>query len=460
MSIVRYDRYEFKRFQSSDRSFLSEAGGALPRQLSRFFASVSCFKTRNEVGFGAKPRFKKELVLKKYNMKNIQDYSSVYKDGLLNNIIPFWTKHCVDTEDGGFTFCLNQDGSLIDTDKGVWQTGRFTWMLGTLYNEVEPREEWLKLAKHGLDFLDKHCYDTDGKMFFIVDKKGKPVRKRRYVFSESFAAIAYAAYYKATGEQEYADKARKAFDTFYKFGTTPGLIEPKFTEHREMRGMGVPMIGMVTAQELRKNLGDDSYTQYIDTWIDEIKTYFINEEYQAVMETVGPNGELLDHFDGRTLNPGHAIEGAWFVLQEAKYRDNDADLVALGTKMLDWMWEIGWDKEHGGILYFRDVKGLPVQEYWHDMKFWWPHNESIIATLMAYELTGDEKYKKWHDMVHEWTFKHFPDEEHGEWFGYLHRDGRISVPLKGNIWKGPFHIPRMYLMAWKTCESILNKDNV
>ena len=391
-------------------------------------------------------------------MKDIKDYIDIYKKGLLENIMPFWIKNCVDEEDGGFTFCLDRDGTVIDTDKGVWQTGRFTWMLGTLYNEVEQNPEWLKLAKHGVDFLDKHCYDTDGKMFFIVDKKGNPVRKRRYVYSESFAAIAYAAYYKATGDEVYAEKARKAFDTYCRYNTTPGLIEPKFTEHRQSRGMGTPMIGIATAQELRKNLGDESYTDYIDNWIAEIKQYFINEEFQAVMETVGPNGEFLDHFDGRILNPGHAIEGAWFVLQEAKYRNNDPELIKMGTKMLDWMWEIGWDKEYGGILYFRDVKGLPVQEYWQDMKFWWPQNEAIIATLMAYELTGDEEYIEMHKQIHDWTFKHFPDEKYGEWYGYLHRDGRISTPLKGNIWKGPFHIPRMHLKAWKTLEIIQKKS--
>jgi len=390
-------------------------------------------------------------------MKNIKEYIDLYKDGLLNNIIPFWTKHSVDNVDGGFTFCLDRDGTVIDTDKGVWQTGRFTWMLGTLYNEVEQKDEWLKLARHGVDFLDKYCFDTDGRMFFTVDKKGNPLRKRRYVFSESFACIAYAAYYKATGIEEYGQKARDVFDTFYKYGTTPGLTEPKFTDQRPTRGMGIPMIGMVTAQEMRKNLGDESYTKYIDCWLEEIRTYFMNEEFQAVMETVGPNGEFLDHFDGRMLNPGHAIEGSWFVMQEAQYRNNDPELIRMGTTMLDWMWKIGWDKEYGGMLYFRDVKGLPVQEYWQDMKFWWPQNETIIATLKAYEMTGDKKYLEWHEMIHDWTFSHFPDEEHGEWFGYLHRDGRISTPLKGNIWKGPFHIPRMYLKAWQTCQSIDEK---
>ena len=391
------------------------------------------------------------------NKLSLEHYMETYKSGLLENILPFWIRHSIDWEDGGYTFCLDRDGSILDTDKGVWQTGRFAWMILTLYNEVEQKEEWLKIGLHGIDFLEKHCYDEKGKMYFIVDKKGDPIRMRRYVYSESFAAIAYAACFKATGNELYRDKAREAFDLSLKYNSTPGLIPPKFTEHREMRGMGVPMIGIVTAQELRQNLNDDSYTEYIDHWIKEIRDYFINYEYQAVMETVGPQGEFIDHFDGRLLTPGHALEAAWFILREAMHRDHDEELIRLGTAMLDWMWEIGWDKEYGGIYYFRDVLGLPVQEYWHDMKFWWPHNEAIIATLMAYQVTGNQKYASWHREVHDWAFKHFPDPDYGEWYGYLHRDGRISVPLKGNIWKGPFHIPRMYFMGWKICESILNK---
>lgn len=392
---------------------------------------------------------------KMLNKERIHGLMTLYREDLLQNIVPFWLKNSIDREDGGYTFCLDRKGMVIDTDKGVWQTGRFIWLLATLYNDVEKNPEWLQAAKHGIDFLEKHCFDTDGRMFFTVDKKGNPVRKRRYVFSESFAAIAFAAYCKASGDQKYARKAEDIFNQFIRYNTTPGLIAPKYTEHRIMKGMGVPMIGITTAQELRKNMGDPKYTKLIDDWINEIKQDFLNHEYKAVMETVGPNGEFLDHFDGRTLNPGHAIEGAWFILQEAKYRNGNQDLIKLGTTMLDWMWEIGWDKDFGGIFYFRDIKGLPVQEYWHDMKFWWPQNEAIIATLLAYQLTGNEKYAEWHKLVHDWTFDHFPDREFGEWYGYLHRDGRISVDLKGNIWKGPFHIPRMYLNCWKILQELL-----
>ena len=217
------------------------------------------------------------------------------------------------------------------------------------------------------------------------------------------------------------------------------------------------MITIVTAQELRESIGLPDADMWIDRSIDDIRRYHLKEDIQCVMETVSPSGDIIDHFDGRTLNPGHAIEGAWFIMLEGKLRCDDG-LIRTGCQILDWMWERGWDKEHGGILYFVDVHGHPVQEYWHDMKFWWPQNEAIIATLLAYTLTGEPKYADWHTRIHDWTYKHFPDPQQGEWFGYLHRDGSISSPLKGNLWKGPFHMPRMQLVCWRMLEASARKD--
>jgi len=388
-----------------------------------------------------------------FDKKRIEQLITTYRDGLLNDILPFWINHSVDEKYGGFVFCLDRDGTVIDTDKGMWQTCRFTWLLATLYNTVEKKSEWLALAKHGIDFIQKYGFDDDGRMFFLVDREGKPVRKRRYVFTETFAAIAFAAYSRAAYDSEAAKQAKRLFDLITRYATTPGLIPPKFnTNTRPMKSIGLPMILLATAQVFRETLGDPSYNEWIDRCILEIQNDFLNLDFEAVMETVGPNGEFINHFDGRTLNPGHAIECAWFILHEAKHRGNDPELIKMGSTMLNWMWKFGWDEQYGGIFHFRDVKGLPVQEYWQDMKFWWPQCETIIATLLAYHLTGDEKYADWHRIIHDWTFKYFPDPEYGEWYGYLHRDGRISVPLKGNLWKGPFHIPRMQWYCWQLLE--------
>ena len=202
------------------------------------------------------------------------------------------------------------------------------------------------------------------------------------------------------------------------------------------------MIMMNTAQQLRDTIGDPRCDEWISKWIHEIETYFVKDDIQCVMEQVAPDGSIIDHIDGRTLNPGHAMEGAWFILHEAKHRNNDPELIHLGCRMLDYMWERGWDPQYGGLFYFRDVHDKPVQEYWHDMKFWWPHDEALIATLMAYRMTRNEKYLTWHEMLREWSFRHFQDPEKGEWFGYLHRDGTPSNTLKGSLWKSFFHHPR------------------
>jgi N-acylglucosamine 2-epimerase len=218
------------------------------------------------------------------------------------------------------------------------------------------------------------------------------------------------------------------------------------------------MILLTTAQAMRRELADPVAGEAIDSAIEEIQRDFVKPELEVVMETVGPHGELIDHFDGRTLNPGHALEAAWFVLAEAWQRGGDTELTRLGTSMVDWMWRRGWDQEYGGLFYYRDLRGLPVQEYWHDMKFWWPHNEAILATLMAYRATGERRYAEWHGLVHDWAHRHFADPEHGEWFGYLHRDGRLSVTLKGNLWKGPFHLPRMQLLCWQMLEGMRDQS--
>lgn len=380
-----------------------------------------------------------------------------YRTGLLDDVLPFWINHAIDYQFGGFLTSLDIDGTIVDTDKSVWQQGRFTWLLGKLYNTVEPNPQWLELALHGGHFLEQHCFDSsDGRMWFQLDQQGRPLRKRRYAFSEAFAAIALGELAKATEEQRYAELARQCFLNFVNHRTTCSAASPymrsKFTDTRPMRGIGVPMITINTAQELRASIGMQDADHWIDQAIDAIQRYHIKEEIQCVMETVGEQGQLLDHFDGRTLNPGHAIEGAWFIMAEGNYR-SDGSLIELGCKMLDWMWERGWDRQHGGLLYFTSVDDRPIQEYWHDMKFWWPHNETIIATLMAYLLTGDEKYARWHQQVDQWSYQHFPDPMHGEWFGYLHRDGTVSNRCKGNHWKGPFHLPRMQLVCWKLLQS-------
>ncbi|MBU9899248.1 AGE family epimerase/isomerase [Prevotella stercorea] len=387
----------------------------------------------------------------------IKSWAESYKKDLTENIMPFWMKYGLDRENGGVYTCVDRDGSLMDTTKSVWFQGRFAFICSFAYNNVEKNQEWLDAAKSTLEFIEKHCFDEQGHMYFSVTAEGKPLRKRRYVFSETFAAIAMSEYALATGDQHWAKRAIQVFEDTQRFLATPGFLPAKFEADVKLQGHSIVMILINVGSCIRKVVNDPKLTQQIDESIEKLKKYFIHPEFKCLLETVGENGEFIDTNMTRTINPGHCIETSWFIMEEAKLRGWDKPMFDMALQVFDWSWDWGWDKQYGGIINFRDCKNLPSQDYSQDMKFWWPQCETIIASLYAYLGTGDEKYLYRHERISEWTYAHFPDAEYGEWYGYLHRDGTVAQPAKGNLYKGPFHIPRMMIKGYMLCQEILKK---
>ncbi len=391
-------------------------------------------------------------------------WAKTYRNELLRNIMPFWMKHGWDRKNGGVYTCVDRDGSLMDSTKSVWFQGRFGWMTAYAYNHMEKNPEWLEASKSCCEFLEKHCFDKDGRAYFAVTAEGVGVQKRRYVFSECFAAIAYAEYSLASGDKAWAKKAVALFKRIRKFVANPKKwMPPKFEPVVQCQGHSLTMILINVAMVLKQVSDDPVLDQQITESIDLLTKYFIHPEFKALLETVGPNGEFIDTLAGRVINPGHCIETSWFLMdvatsvqqQEGRAASPlaaaiDPDkLLKTALKILDWSWDWGWDKKYGGIISFKDCRNFPPQCYEQDMKFWWPQCETIIATAYAYKLTGDAKYMKWHKLASEWAWKHLKDRKYPEWYGYLHRDGTVAQPAKGNIFKGPFHIPRMLVKAWE-----------
>ena len=390
----------------------------------------------------------------------IKSWAESYKKDLTENIMPFWMEHGWDRENGGVYTCVDRDGSLMDSTKSVWFQGRFAFICAYAYNNVEKNQEWLDAAKSTLDFIEKHCFDEHGHMYFSVTAEGKPLRKRRYVFSETFASIAMSEYALATGDEHWAKRALQVFEDTQRFLNTPGFLPAKFEPEVQLQSHSIIMILINVGSCIRKVINDPKLTQQIDESIAKLKKYFIHPEFKCLLETVGMNGEFIDNNMGRTINPGHCIETTWFIMEEAKLRGWDKPMFDMALQIFDWSWDWGWDKQYGGIINFRDCKNLPSQDYSQDMKFWWPQCETIISSLYAYLGTGDEKYLYRHERISEWTYAHFPDAEYGEWYGYLHRDGTVAQPAKGNLFKGPFHIPRMMIKSYMLCQEILKKLEV
>ena len=373
-------------------------------------------------------------------------YSADFEKVLLGNFAPFWTEFSPDKECGGYLSGFMRDGELFLEDKSVWHQGRCLWMFSKLYNEFGKKPEWLEAAKCGYDFINKYCFAENGHMYFRVTRDGKPLVERRYYFSEAFAVMGYIEYYKATGLEESKKRAIDLFDKMIYYFTTPGVFQPKVNPNtRKNRGHSMVMIMMSVAQEMRKIESNPKYEKLISDCLDTIIKFFIKPEEKALFETVGPNGERLNSPEGRLINPGHSMETAWFMMREAIHRKDKA-IMELAIEVLMWSLELGWDKEQDGILYFVDIEGKPVVSLEWDMKLCWTHCEAMIALAYAYLYTKDEKYMVWLDKIKDYSFKHFSDGDHPEWFGHLHRDGTPVNYIKGSDWKGPFHNVRAFMM--------------
>ncbi|MBR5388732.1 MAG: AGE family epimerase/isomerase [Clostridia bacterium] len=378
-------------------------------------------------------------------------YYDKFKDELFGSCVPFWLNNGVDETYGGVKNCLDRTGKVYSTDKSVWMQGRTAYTFSHLCNQFGKDERFLSFAKSCIDFEKKHCIDpTDGRMYFTVTKDGKPLRKRRYWFSETFYIIANAEYYMASGDESRLKEAVKYFDFVYGMykdpSTDPYKITPKtIASTRRLKGLSQPMIMLNVASIMRRadKANEKKYTDAITGLIKDIKTFY-KPELKALLECVTAEGEYFSEAsEGRVVNPGHDIEASWFLLEEGLYR-GDKELIDFARTIFDISIERGWDEEYGGILYFKDVENNPVEAYEHDMKLWWPHNEAIIASLYLYKQTGDVKYKQWFERITEYAFAHFSDRVYGEWFGYLRRDGKpTEPPCKGHTYKGAFHVMRM-----------------
>lgn len=377
-----------------------------------------------------------------------------YKTELLDKVVPFWLEHSQDREFGGYFTCLERDGSVFDTDKFVWLQGREVWMFSVLYNKVEKRKEWLDCAVQGAEFLKKYGHDGHYNWYFALDREGRPLVEPYNIFSYTFAVIAFGQLSIATGNAEYAEIAKKTFEiVLSKVDNPKGKWNKAASGAHAMKSFALPMILCNVALEIETLLEPAFLQKTIDTCVHEVMDVFYRPELGLIVEHLGVDGTLQDNFDGRLLNPGHAIEAMWFIMDLGK-RLNRPELIEKAVQIALNEVEYGWDKQYGGIFYFMDRLGRPVQQLEWDQKLWWVHIETLITMIKGYRLTGNPKCLEWFERVHDYVWTHFTDAEYPEWYGYLNRRGEVLLPLKGGKWKGCFHVPRGLFQCWRLLEEL------
>ena len=381
-------------------------------------------------------------------------YATRFRADLLDSVIPFWLRHSLDREHGGYFTGLDRDGTVYDTRKYVWLQGRAIWMFSRLYNQLEPRPEFLDAAKLGVGFLRSYARDEQGRFFFSLTREGRPYFFQRKPYGAVFAMLGLLEYGKAARDEACIAEAEAIFWRVLEWIAAPSLLgRPTLPGQLLASNLANQLVVGMMLLDLADRLAEPRYRQVLSDTIAGIARHF-DQERGIYLENVAPDGQpMLDEPEGRLFNPGHSIETAWIQLHLLRFAP-DAALQAQALTAIERSLELGWDAQYGGLLYLLDVLGRPTLQIEATMKLWWPHAEALYALVLAYSLTGEARWLSWLEQVDAYTYARFADPGYGEWFGYLDRQGQPALTSKGGSYKGFYHVPRALLYSVQCIESL------
>ena len=408
---------------------------------------------------------------------NLKQSLGFYENELVNKFLTFWLPRCVDHENGGFVNCFDNHGEkLISKDKYVWSQGRFVWVFSKLASLEAPifssnqRKNFLALAKHGTDFLMKHCLmdNDDWRCIFLLDEKGKPKladgckRLDMSIYADCFVAAGIAKYSDVSHDKTAFDFAKNLYLSILERVGNNTFETLPYPLSKEYRAHGIPMI--------LANVSRDVYfaaKQFEPALCEPIKSdikgftydildHFVDEDY-LLHEIITRDNQFFPKKLGNHINPGHTLEDAWFLLDSLEITEEPARKQQIYQMVLKAL-ATGWDDEYGGLLHFASVTGgepegdnqglddEPMSKQlsgWGD-KLWWVHSEALYTTLRCYLHTEDERFLLWYNKLFDYTYRTFPNEdpEIREWIQIHTRDGKPEDKVVALPVKDPYHIMR------------------
>ncbi len=370
------------------------------------------------------------------------DLLAMYRAELLERVVPFWLQHAVDWDHGGILTCISDEGRVLSEDKYMWSQLRAIWTFSALYNKLEPRQEWLDVARHIFDFVKRYGRDEQGQWVFCVDKSGRILQGATSIYADGFALYGLTELARATGDQEVVDLAVETYENVQSRLAHPGSYQTAPFEMPENgKAHAISMIFSLVFNELGHYLDDQAVIEASLVHAREVMDVYLRPDRKLLYEFVRQDNTLIDTPQGRSIVPGHAIESMWFMIHIYR-RAGDEARIRQAIEAIRWHLEFGWDDEYGGIFHALDAEGGSPWWRFADAKLWWPHTETLYATLLAYEFSRELWCLDWFERVHDYAFQRYPVPGYGEWTQKLDRHGdrftdTVALPVKD-----PFHLPR------------------
>jgi mannobiose 2-epimerase len=385
-------------------------------------------------------------------------WSARIENELTGNILPFWMRHAVDRENGGFYGTISNDlvidkesprASVINT-RILWTFSAACRLRGPAYRQT---------ADWAWDYIRSRFWDAEyGGVYWMVDYQGNPISDRKQIYAQAFAIYALAEYYRATGNAKSLERAKELY----------GLIEAKRHEPRYGGYLEACSRDWGTLEDLRLSEKDlnspksmnthlhvmEAYTNLLRVWPDAA----LRGSQKALLEVTLDHivdertGHFRMFFDNRWnsltdhVSFGHDIEGSWLIYEAAQVL-GDAELLdrarRLAVRMAQAVCDEGVDRD-GSLFYEADARGVLIDPNKH----WWPQAEAVVGFFNAYQLSREEHFLT--AALRAWVYieERIVNRVQGEWYAKLTPKGRPysaeedSDACLVGPWKCPYHNSR------------------
>ncbi|MFO7682165.1 MAG: AGE family epimerase/isomerase [Chloroflexota bacterium] len=397
-------------------------------------------------------------------MDLLHRYAFEVKEELVSNILPFYARHMLDKERGGFYGSIHNDLTLeLEAPKGLVQHGRLLWSYAQAARCLQE-EAYLAWAQQAGAFLMDHLRDREhGGFFWFVDAAGRPFDTNKITYGQAFALYGLSEYALAAGDERSVETAVSLYHLLEKHTWDPehgGYLEAFHADWSRNEDINVDKIAGSVAKTMNTHLHMlEAYTNLLRAWDDDQIRHSLRLLIGMMLDhIIDPHtGHLKLHFstDWQPLTPdisyGHDIEASWLLVEAAEVL-GDADLLAKVIPMALHMAQVTYEE---GLA----ADGSLRYENHNPDKIWWAQAEAMVGFMNAYQLSGEPHFLE--ASVNCWTYvkNEMIDRQNGEWFWGRTASGDLVSDEKAGSWKAPYHNGRSCLEIMRRVTELLKIED-
>jgi len=381
------------------------------------------------------------------------------KNELVENILPFWMRHTVDRQNGGFYGGVSCDLKIDkEAPRAAVINARILWTFSAACRLLSA--EYRETADWAYDYIVKKFWDKQyGGVYWMLDGKGDPISDRKQIYAQAFTAYALAEYFRASGAAESLELAKTLFHLIEDKSREPickGYLEARSRDWGALEDLRLSEKDLNSPKSMNTHLHVmEAYTNLLRVWKDPQLRASQKELLEVTMDHIVDNasGHFKMFFDNQWnsltdhMSFGHDIEGSWLIFEAAEALGDKPLLArarALALRMAEAVYKEARDKD-GSLFYEANSKGVLIDPNKH----WWAQAEGVVGFYNAYQLSGDQRYLDQAYRLWEYIEEKVVDRQHGEWHAKLrpngepYKDGEDQDACLVGPWKCPYHNSRV-----------------